>query len=245
LNVLWLGGVFLTLLERGLRGVGVAVARESGLRAFGALEGVPERVHIVLSGADGSGKTTAARLLASLFSLRGPTCTHWLRGSHLLASLLARLLSRFSVFRGGCNPYYGICVPRRLRGVWLLVEFWSFVPHLLARALLWRLCRFLVCDRGSLDFLVWLVSTLNFPSLLRGVYGGFLLRLARKEGPVYLYADLRALTGRADVPRSFLIRELAAYSVLAGYVARCSIDTGANGPLNVARGVLECLSRSR
>jgi energy-coupling factor transporter ATP-binding protein EcfA2 len=217
-----------------------------GTRAvFGALEGVPGRVFVVLSGADGSGKTTTARLLASLFSLRGPTCTHWLRGSHLLASLLARFLSRFRAFRGGCNPYYGVCIPGRLRGVWLLVEFWSFVPHLFTRSLLGRLCSFLVCDRGSLDFLVWLVSTLNSPSLLRGFYGGFLLRLARGEGPVYLYADLRVHAGRADVPRGFLIRELAVYNVLAGYVARCSIDTGANGPLDVVRGVLECLSRSR
>jgi energy-coupling factor transporter ATP-binding protein EcfA2 len=144
-----------------------------GSRVFSALEGVPSRVFIVLSGADGSGKTTAARLLASLLSLRGPTCTHWLRGSHLLASLLARLLSRFGAFRGGCNPYYGICVPRRLRSVWVLVESWSFVPHLLMRFLLRRLCSFIVCDRGSLDFLVWLVSTLGSTSLLRGVYGGF------------------------------------------------------------------------
>jgi energy-coupling factor transporter ATP-binding protein EcfA2 len=219
--------------------------RTSPTRLNGITERVPSRVFIVLSGADGSGKTTAARLLASLLSLRGPTCTHWLRGSHLLASILARLLSRFRAFRGGCNPYYGICVPKGLRGVWALIEFWSFVPHLLARSLLRRLCAFLVCDRGSLDFLVWLVSTLDSPSLLRGVCGGFLLRLARREGPVYLYADLRALAGRADVPRSFLVRELAAYSVLAGCVARCSIDTGVNGPLDVARGVLECLSRSR
>jgi hypothetical protein len=92
---------------------------------------------------------------------------------------------------------------------------------------------------------VWLVSTLNSTSLFHSIYGGLLLRLARKESPVYLYADLGVLAGRADVPPLFLARELAAYSVLARYVARCSIDTGANGPLDVVRGVLECLSRSR
>ena len=56
-------------------------------------------------------------------------------------------------------------------------------------------CDYLVGDKGFLDFFVWLVSTLNFPSLLRGVYGGFLLKLARGEGPVYLYAYLRVLAG--------------------------------------------------
>jgi hypothetical protein len=87
---------------------------------------------------------------------------------------------------------------------------------------------------------------------LRGAsafWAGFLARTsarpARKEGPVYLYASLGTLAGRADVPLFFLVRKLAAYSVLAGCVARCSIDTGANGPLDVVRGVLECLCRSR
>jgi hypothetical protein len=44
-----------------------------------------------------------------------------------------------------------------------------------------------VCDRGSFDFLVWLVSTLGSPSLLRGVYGGFLLRLARARAKWLIY----------------------------------------------------------
>jgi len=39
---------------------------------------------IILSGADGSGKTTVARLLVFVLSNHGSVCFHWFRGSHLL-----------------------------------------------------------------------------------------------------------------------------------------------------------------
>ena len=197
----------------------------------------------VFSGADGSGKTTISKLLISVFALRSSVCMHWFRGSHLLASVLARFLSRFKVFRGGCNPYYKVCVPRRLRWLWIHIEFWSLLPHVFTRMLLGKVCRFLVCDRGFLDFIVWIIATLNYPSFLRSVYGGFLLRLAAKENPVYLYADLDTLAKRADVPREFLAKELAVYSVLARYVSRCRIDTGTESVLNSLRGVLLCLEK--
>ena len=44
-------------------------------------------VAIVLSGRDGSGKTTLAKFLASYLAMYGSTYIHWIRGSHLLASL--------------------------------------------------------------------------------------------------------------------------------------------------------------
>jgi len=103
---------------------------------------------IVLSGCDGSGKTTLVRVLAAYFSGRGSVGWFWLRGSHLFASLLLRFFSRMGVFRGSCNPYYGVCLPGVLRGVWALVEFWSVLPYLLLRRLLAAFFRFFVCDRG-------------------------------------------------------------------------------------------------
>ncbi len=199
--------------------------------------------HITISGADGSGKTTVVRLLASYFSRHSPTCVHWFRGSHLLASILYRLLSRFSSFRGGCNPYYGVCVPGRLRSLWVYIEFWSLIPHVFIRFFLRIFCDYLVCDRGFLDFIVWVISTLDRPSFLRSIYGSFLLRLAYIEKPVYLYADPNILFKRSDVPKSFVFKELSIYNSLAKNLSLCSIDTGAKNPHEVVREVLKCLKR--
>jgi ABC-type cobalamin/Fe3+-siderophores transport system ATPase subunit len=198
-------------------------------------------MYIVVSGADGSGKTTVVRFLASYFSSQGSICTHWFRGSHLLASLLYRLLSRFRSFRGYCNPYYGVCVPVKLRPLWVHVEFWSLIPHVIVRLILRRFCRVLVCDRGFMDFIVWVIVTLEHPSFLSSTYGRFLVRLAALEGPVYLYADVGTLAGRADVPRSFIARELVAYNMLARYTSRCSIDTGRRSPQAVVKEILSCV----
>uniref|UniRef100_A0A7C4BCI9 Thymidylate kinase n=1 Tax=Ignisphaera aggregans TaxID=334771 RepID=A0A7C4BCI9_9CREN len=200
---------------------------------------------MVLAGADGSGKTTISRLLASYLSSYGSTCVHWFRGTHLFTSVLACLLSRFQVFYGDCNPYYGVCIPEKLRALWLYLEFLSLLPHYFTRLLLRRFCRFVVCDRGVLDFVVWLVVTLDTLKVFRSLCGRFLLRLVTRERVVYLYADIDVLARRADVSRKFIVKELVVYSVLAKYVSSCSIDTGVKSPWEVLRGVLKCLEVQR
>jgi hypothetical protein len=111
--------------------------------------------------------------------------------------------------------------------------------------LLGRIYRFVVCDRGLLDFLVWLIVTLDAPWVLRTVLGRFLLGIVSKENIVYLYADVDILVRRADVPRGFIVRELAAYSVLAKYFSKCSIDTGRDRPIRVVAEVLKCLEKQK
>jgi energy-coupling factor transporter ATP-binding protein EcfA2 len=204
-----------------------------------------EKTFIVLSGADGSGKTTTTRFLALLFSKFNDVCVHWFRGSHLFVSILARFLHKFKSFRGSCNPYYSICVPEGLKRVWVFLEFISILPHLFARFLLGRVCRVVVCDRGLLDFIVWLVVTLDAPWILNTLIGKFLLGLVSRENVVYLYADLDTLVKRADTPKGFIAKELAVYGVLAKYLARCSIDTGRNKPARVVAEVIQCLERQR
>jgi hypothetical protein len=199
----------------------------------------------IISGADGSGKTTATKLLLLYFSRYGDVCIHWFRGSHLFVSILARFLHRFSSFRGSCNPYYRICVPEGLRRVWAFLEFVSILPHLFARFLVKRVCKVVVCDRGLLDFVVWLIATLDAPWILNTLIGRFLIRLVSRESIVYLYADVDTLARRADVPREFIVKELAIYNILARHSAKCSIDTGRSGPVRVVVEVIRCLERQR
>jgi len=203
------------------------------------------KIYITISGADGSGKTTVARFLVSLLSNHGSVCFHWLRGSHILASFLARIFSRVKSFRGSCNPYYKICMPEGLKGVWIFLEFVSLLPHLFAGFLLKKICKVAVCDRGLLDFVVWLVVTLDAPWILNTLIGRFLLGLVSRENVVYLYADANTLARRADVSKQFIVRELATYNVLVKYFARCSIDTGRNEPVRVVAEVIRCLEKQR
>ncbi|PLJ78190.1 hypothetical protein [Infirmifilum sp. SLHALR2] len=196
---------------------------------------------IVLSGCDGSGKTTLSRVLASYLSRYRSVRVFWFRGSHLLASLLLRILSRFRAFRGGCNPYYGVCIPGKLKWLWIHIEFWSAVPYILLRMVLGRLYRFNVFDRGVVDFVAWVIATLGYPGFLSSLYGRFLARLALREDTVYLHAGRGVLVERADVSPGFIYREYAVYGVLMRYLARCSIDTGLNSPVEAAVGVLKCM----
>ena len=142
---------------------------------------------------------------------------------------------------GDLNPYYGVCVPEMLRPLWVHVEFWSLIPHVIVRFILRRFCGVLVCDRGFMDFIVWVIVTLGHPSFLSSIYGRFLVRLAALEGPVYLYADIDTLAGRADVPGGFIARELVAYNILARYTSKCSVDTGRRSPQAVVEELLSCL----
>jgi len=196
---------------------------------------------IVLSGCDGSGKTTIARLLSIYLSRYGSTRVFWFRGSHFLASLLLRVLSRFRVFRGGCNPYYGVCIPGGMKWLWVHIEFWSAIPYILLRMVLRRLYRFTVFDRGIADFIAWVVTTLSYPGFVSSLYGRFLVRLALREDAVYLYADRGVLFERADLSSVFVSREYAVYEALMRYLARCAVDTGRLKALEASARVIGCM----
>jgi len=119
------------------------------------------------------------------------------------------------------------------------------MPYILLRTLLSKAFDFLVCDKGVADFIVWIITTLNYPQFVSTLYGRFLVRLALNEGVVYLYADRYTLARRADVSAEFVYREFAVYSTLMKSLTRCRVDTGRLRPAEAAAHVMKCLGIDR
>lgn len=89
-----------------------------------------------------------------------------MRGTHTFASVLARVFSKFGIFRGSDNPYYMISVSKPLRRAWQLLEFVSVLPILFARFLLSSALGFIViAERYLPDFIAWVATTTNDPGI--------------------------------------------------------------------------------
>ncbi len=187
---------------------------------------------ICLAGPDGSGKSTLARLLAKTLESRGYRVTiAWMRGTHTLASLVARLLSRFEALRGDCNPYYGICIPRGSEKLWAYLELASIIPVVASRIVLPRIRgRIVIAERSLVDFLAWLVLTLRDESLLGSLAARIILASALRlcDRLVYIRADEHILLERrrGSSEEKIIPAELRIYDKLAEALGVGFIDTG-------------------
>ena len=152
-----------------------------------------------------------------------------MRGSHTLASLLARLLSKFSCFKGFDNLYYQISIPRNFKRFWQFLEFISLLPILLARFLLPKMMGYVViAERYLPDFIVWVSLTTRDANYLRRLEAKFMLALSMKVNVrVYVTASEAELAKRrsGEVDREFLSRQLKLYDKMAKLVGAYKIDT--------------------
>lgn len=165
-----------------------------------------------------------------------------------MASLLARFLSRFTIFRGFDNPYYGISIPNRIKRVWQLIEFVSVLPILLVRFVLPSLLGYIVvAERYTPDFLVWVSLTTRDIGYLRSLEAKFMLALSAKTSArVYVTASEAELIRRRgqEVNSELLGRQLELYDKIAELIRAYKIDTTEKGVEETLNYLLSLLSPS-
>jgi len=184
---------------------------------------------VCLFGPDGSGKSSIARALVRVLRARGTRVRlSWMRGTHTFASLLARVLGHFSVFKGEDNPNYMITIPSKMRHLWQLIEVASVLPVLVARYSLPSLIGCTVIgERYIPDFVAWVTLTTRDSHYPKSFSARFLLALSLKsQSRTYVTAaHWRLLERRRDSNSAFLLRQLQLYGKLAKAINAETLDT--------------------
>jgi len=150
---------------------------------------------ILFFGPDGAGKTTLARMLKRHLMKRNKhrVKVSWIRGTHMLALIIASFFSKFNSMRGVDNPYFGIKIKRRDR-IWQLIEFVSLLPRILIEYYIPHKIGYVVIgERSPIDSLVWIIATTRDPQFLKTIYGKFLLSFSNSA------SKLIFVTARQDI----------------------------------------------
>jgi len=184
---------------------------------------------ICFFGTDGSGKSTLAKALTDRLNQNGlKTRLSWMRGTHTLASLLAKLLSKSTTFKGSYNPYYEITIPRSLKRLWQLVEFASTIPIILLKFILpSALGSWVVAERYAPDLITWVSITTDDQHYPESIEAKFLLALSSKaHTKIYVTATPKELSRRRNETNpNFISKQLKLYDRIASAIHAHRLDT--------------------
>ena len=197
---------------------------------------------IYLLGEDKAGKSTLTRLLIEHLRSKGyKVCGAWMRGSHTLASIISKLLSKSQVFHWEENPYYGIHIPRNAVKLWWFIEYISILPIILKRYLIpSKFGIIVVADRYVIDFIVWVSIITDSPSFKDSIYARHLLALSRRiKFKFYVTASDEEIRRRSNEKIMSLNMQKRLYESLSKDAFK--IDTTGKAPQESLKEIINIL----
>ena len=183
---------------------------------------------IAICGVDGSGKSTIAKLLASMMRMRFNTRVLWIKSLHTLAYLIYRLAISVRGIEYVVNPcgfrveHFVTMWMKNLGVLWGFIETLSLIPWLIILYIYNALGYVIICDRFLIDFLAT-VSLRTNDNLwwIRSLYSIPLINLQRKVLTIHLRISLNTILKRRP-SIEYNVEELkhivALYRVIARYI---------------------------
>jgi len=208
---------------------------------------VKDRVTLCLCGADGTGKSTIAKKIATIFLANDNVAfIVRLRGGHVFAFLLIMLLKHFPQFRGKCNPMIGICIPSKMKTLWMCIELASTLVKAFTIMVISKLLRRnVIAERSPIDFLVWLTLTLRSTRFFTGIIYRIIMALSNSlcDVTIYIRANEEVLLMRRKgyVEEPVIPFELRIYDILARKLNLPIIDTSEKNPLESTEEAVEII----
>jgi len=208
---------------------------------------------IIISGLDGSGKTTLANSVVEYLRSKGYKTKYvWIRSPHTFAYLISRILIRLGWHRTFRNPN-GITISRFelyentfIRKTWSIIEFFSILPLIMFKIWLPYLLGYVViCDRYVIDSAVHIALTthdMNFPDSFLGAL--LLKTIPKKCALIFLDADLSTvLKRRPDVEYSIdeIKNEMKLYRSFMRKVKTLSFDSATQSAEKIRNTVIDLL----
>lgn len=191
----------------------------------------------IITGIDGSGKTTLATILVRYFKSRGYRTRYvWIKSLHTLAFLIAGLFKFVGRYRRLQNPN-NIAISRfepseyaSVSRVWPFIEFISVLPWVILKVNLAKLLGFVVVtDRYLIDNIVSVSIRSKDLLFADSFLGRLLLRMIPNSAAIiHLDVDMdTVLRRRSDIEYTTeeIRHQITLYRQLAEKMKACTVNT--------------------
>jgi len=182
---------------------------------------------IVITGIDGSGKTTIAKILAHyLMSKNYRVRILWIKSLHTLSYLIYTFFKKTWGVEYIINPnrviveHYMTKYMKKLGRIWVLIEYISLLPWITILNILKHTGYTIICDRYLIDFLATVSLRISNPLWwLHSILARHLLALQMKEKTIHLNITIEtALKRRKDI--EYTLKELKTLQLLYKTIAK-------------------------